>query len=250
MKNEKGFIVVETAISLMLFVFFVISILSLINLFTVQARVHYALTQAANTVSTYGYVLEVTGIANALGVAASKADEVTAEVSEITTQFEELLDSAQNLQGNTITQGETLANNVYSDVESAIADPATTISTLLNTGINEGQKATFEALIRPLVGRYLANGNLSGDDYLLANNVIDGLDGIEFYELSLSNFTTTVSDDSYITDSDGNLKIVANYDIEYQFGFLPLPFDAKLHVTQIVKTKLWLSGSGDGYDFD
>lgn len=62
--DENGYIVVETITCFILFVFLNISILSLINIVTVQARVYYALTQAAEAVSMYTYVLDVTGVAS------------------------------------------------------------------------------------------------------------------------------------------------------------------------------------------
>jgi len=55
-KDQHGYIVVETIGAFMLFVFFVASILMLINIVAVQARVHNAITQAAETVSMYSYI--------------------------------------------------------------------------------------------------------------------------------------------------------------------------------------------------
>ena len=46
-RDEGGYIVVETITSFLLFVLLNISILSLINIVTVQSRIHYAVTQAA-----------------------------------------------------------------------------------------------------------------------------------------------------------------------------------------------------------
>ncbi|MCL2813906.1 MAG: hypothetical protein FWD23_04840 [Oscillospiraceae bacterium] len=51
---ENGYITIETLGTFLPFVFLVVSILSLVNIVTVQTRVHYALTQAANTISVYG----------------------------------------------------------------------------------------------------------------------------------------------------------------------------------------------------
>ena len=65
-KDENGYIVVETIGAFTLFVFFVASILALINIVALQARVHNAITQAAQTVSMYSYVLELTGVSLSL----------------------------------------------------------------------------------------------------------------------------------------------------------------------------------------
>ena len=59
---------------------------------------------------------------------------------------------------------------------------------------------------------------------------------------------TTSSDDSRFLTGAGNVKIVVEYDIDYSFGALPLPFAKPyLHVTQEVMTRSWLSGKGEGY---
>ena len=57
-RDQGGYIVVETIACFTLFVFLMMSILSLINIVTVQARVHYAITQAAETLSMYSYTLD------------------------------------------------------------------------------------------------------------------------------------------------------------------------------------------------
>ena len=56
------------------------------------------------------------------------------------------------------------------------------------------------------------------------------------------------ANDSLLLDADGNVKIVVQYDVDYSFGALILPFEEpKLHVTQEVVTKAWLGGEGEGY---
>ena len=54
-QDQRGYIVVETIGSFLLFTLLIVSILTMINIVTVQARVHAALTQACETVSMYSY---------------------------------------------------------------------------------------------------------------------------------------------------------------------------------------------------
>ena len=66
--------------------------------------------------------------------------------------------------------------------------------------------------------------------------------GLHFYSPDLQ------GNDSQLLTSEGNVKIVVQYDVDYHFGALVLPFDQpKLHVTQEVMTKAWLGGEGEGY---
>jgi len=63
-KDERGYVIVETMGTFILFVFLMVSILSLVNIAALRAKVHHAITQAAQTLSVYSYVLE-TDIAGA-----------------------------------------------------------------------------------------------------------------------------------------------------------------------------------------
>ncbi|MDR0492005.1 MAG: hypothetical protein LBH28_12255 [Oscillospiraceae bacterium] len=86
-RDEDGYIVVETVGTFVPFVLLVISILSLVNIVTVQARVHYALTQAADSLSIYCYSLEVLGIADNLTTLDNKANRVAKEADAIKTDL-------------------------------------------------------------------------------------------------------------------------------------------------------------------
>ena len=54
--------------------------------------------------------------------------------------------------------------------------------------------------------------------------------------------------DSTLLTADGDVKIAVQYDVDYTFGALLMPAGTpKLHVTQVVLTKAWLGGKGEGY---
>jgi len=221
-RDENGYIVVETIGTFIPFLLLVISILSLVNIVTLQARVHCALTQTANTISMYSYVLHVTGAADTLVTIGGKAG-VTGE------SINSAIDGIKSLsKGNGIGTG--AGSRVLSAAERAVGDPAAVIRDIASYGINELRSLAGEQLVRPLFGRYLANGKLSGVEYLSAVNV--------------KNFNF---DDCIILDADGNIKLTVDYEIEYTFGALKLPFGPTLKVTQTVVTKAWLGGSGEGY---
>ena len=88
---------VETIGSFLLFVLLVLSILSLINIVAVQARIHYALTQAAQTISMYSYTLDVIGVADAVANNAAQAERVEQESDEFKQNLSQLLDGFESL---------------------------------------------------------------------------------------------------------------------------------------------------------
>jgi hypothetical protein len=221
-RDEDGYIVVETVGTFIPFLLLVISILSLVNIVTLQARVHYALTQAANTLSMYSYVLKATGAADDLMSMDSKANTTKENINAV-------FNGIESLAGNVFSGNN--ESNPLSSASDLLSNPKELVQLIANYGLSELKNhAIAEVLILPLVERYLANGEVTGSEYLRSVRVIN-------FDLG----------DSVIVDRNGNIKLTAEYEIEYTFGVLPLPFRPTLRVTQTVVTKAWLGGSGEGY---
>ena len=248
--DDKGYIVVETVGAFIPFLLLVISILSLVNIVTVQARVHYALTQAANTFSMYSYTLEVLGVANNLTTLDNKAGRVASEANAIRSDIDSVFSGINSVSGviGSVSAGGSLVKRVFGLGEEIAGDPKGALQLLMNYGVNELRSKAFEELARPLVGRYLANGDMSGDEYLRRAGVVnsatgaEGLEALEFYR-----FENLGIGNSVLIDANGNIKLTVYYEIKYTFGGLPLPFNPTLKMTQTAITKAWLNGSGKGY---
>ena len=247
-KDENGYIVVETIGAFVPFILLVISILSLVNIVTLQARVHYAMTQAANTISMYSYTLEVTGVANGLTALSNKAERATEKAATFKTNINGVIAGVESFSDidSALEHGEAAVNQA----SDALGDPKALLQDVLNYTVDDLLSRAFEQLARPLVGRYLSNGTMTGDEYLRSAGVmksgtdITGLSVLEFHKGSLLDLET---ENSALMDSKGNIKLVVEYEIEYRFGALPLPFKPTLKVKQTVLTKAWLNGSGEGY---
>lgn len=246
-RNEGGYIVVETIASFLLFVLLNISILSLINIVTVQSRMHYALTQAAEAVSMYTYTLNLMGVTDHLKENARKASQVEESISTVKIHIKDVIKAIDNLDASkTIVGSEALYKDVTDAVSSVREDPEAAFQYFLNFGTQEGLDALFANAIKPLIGRYLANGNMTGDQFLKTFHVEGGLDALKFYGFTVFDLNSTTNSNSRFLTENGDVKIVLEYDIDYSFGALPLPF-TKLHITQEVMTRAWLNGVGEGY---
>ena len=248
--DANGYIVVETVGAFLPFMLLVVSILSLVNIVATQARIHYALTQAANTVSMYSYTLEVLGLANHMTALDNKAYKVVRGVDDIKNDVLSVisgLDELSDLTGAS-RSARSAASRVYGWGEAAVGDPKEALRTLMSYGLNEFRNKVFEELIRPLVGRYLANDSQTADEYLTWAGVMNrntgttGLDALEFYQ-----FSNIGLGNSVMIDRNGDVKLTVEYEILYTFGVLPLPFNPTLRITQTAVTKAWLNGSGKGY---
>jgi len=221
-EDDDGYIVVETVGTFIPFILLVVSILSLVNIVTLQARVHNALTQTANTLSTYSYVLKATGAADSLMIADSKASSTGESINAVMNGIAFLSKGG----GYDASAG----TRALSAAEELVGDPRTMVQNFANYGLGELRSLASEQLVRPLVGRYLANGEASGDEYLKSVKVV--------------NFNYR---DCIIIDRNGNIKLTVDYEVEYTFGALRLPFGPTLKITQSVVTKALLGGSGAGY---
>ena len=256
LKDERGYIVVETVGAFIPFLLLVISILSLVNIVAVQARVHYALTQAANTLSMYSYTLEVLGIANDLTALDNKAYKTGLEANALRDDINGILKGLDEMSFDAIADhGIDAADRVMDFVDEAVGDPQETLSMLMNFGVNELRNQLFEVIARPLVGRYLSNGIMSGSDYLLWAGVCKTktggrsgeLDKAGLAALDFFRFSNLGIGDSVMIDRNGNVKLTVDYEILYTFFGLKLPFKPTIRITQTVVTKAWLNGSGKGY---
>lgn len=166
-RDEKGYIVVETIICFLLFVLMNFSIVSLINVVAVQARVHYALTQAAETISMYCYSLDLVGAAPHLQNMAGRAGRVEGEVNAFKSNLAAVLSGIEGLgSGRVDTEtldeigehGEALLDRTADWGEDLSADPKDMVRDLVSYGLQQGENKIFEGMVRPLIGRYLNNG--------------------------------------------------------------------------------------------
>jgi uncharacterized protein YoxC len=249
-RDSDGYVVVETVGTFIPFVLLVVSILSLVNIVTLQARVHFALTQAAKTLSMYSYTLEVTGIANELTALDDKAYKVAREANAMRDDVNAVLRGIEGFSdiSGAVDGAEAASKRIYGWGETAAGDPKAALQLLMSYGLNELRNRAFEELARPLVGRYLGNGDVTGDEYLRSVRVVNrhtgstGLDALEFFQFSNLGLGNNV-----LIDRNGNVKLTVEYEVEYTFGALPLPFRPTLSITQTAVTKAWLNGSGKGY---
>lgn len=235
-KDDGGYIVVETVVSFILYLFVVVSILSLVKIVTVQARIHNAMTQAVTSLSMYSYFFDVVGATSSIQGFDTGHEKVKADVNDFTGQVNELISSITTLD----VSGTAGSANYFFDIGQGVSqDPDAAVDYILAAVINSGADIAIDTIfslgVKKSMEQYLKIDNYSGDEYLKMSNVVDGIDGITFSKSSFLN-------------EKGEIKAVIEYDIEYKFAGLEMPFtDGKIHVTQRAVTKAWLSGNGEGY---
>ncbi len=202
--------------------------------------------QSLKTSDISGDVQSISGDAH--NATSSIIDNPVAGISQLMNLKDSASSFTKNIQNikksaNQVYQGgKNTATDVVGIGKKVKNDPKGTAQNVANYGINEGLKWGFSELVRPLIGRYLAIGNQSGDEYLKTYGVVGGLSGIRFYDFSTFNVGVIGNNDTTLLDENDNIKIVAEYDIENKFTKIKFPYD-KIHIVQVVKTKAWRSGS-------
>lgn len=271
-KDEGGYIVVETILCFVLFMLLMFSILSLVNIVTAQARIHYALTQTAETLSMYSYVLDVTGADEHIKNSAKRAEEMRGKGDALKGNMNTVINGLNTLFQDNDTSGLTAAevkswvdketgavqqvveggSGAVTEVKGWISDtaesPHQALQNVLNYALNTGGSvAVSELLMEPMVKHYLSNGLMDGESYLK----LAGVKEMHFYNINplamRQNADGTLefvtgAQNSTLMDSEGNIWITVNYVMDYSFGALPLPFAPELKISQTVKTKAWLGG--------
>jgi hypothetical protein len=212
LKNEKGTILVEFIGSFLLFFLLIISILSLVNIVTAQARVHYALTETANTLSMYGYVI-------------SAADNAPQKIKKTVGEIHDVLD---------------ILNKFGSGFSSWKGSaPSIAMNAVIGVFSGDMQVADIKKDIRQLILNNLSAGNQSGEDYLRSVR-IRNIEVTDFAPL----YAKASGKESALCDYRGNIKLTVEYEIDYTFMGLPLPFEPKLKIAQSVMTKIWFQRLG------
>jgi hypothetical protein len=139
--DNNGHIVVETIGTFIPLVLLVISILSLVNIVAVQARVHYALTQSAKALSIYTYTLKTT----------------------------------ENRSNQTVNDDLSSVAGGIGNIKSTITNIDRSLSTISSlTDITNGSSSVLTGIaVYPIVMRNLTNENISGRDFLKRFGVSD-----------------------------------------------------------------------------
>lgn len=238
LKKNGGYIVVETVLTFMLFVLLVTSILSLIGIVTIQARVHYALTQTANELSMYSYVIDALGLSDHIKKLDETGTEVQEKIDGVLSDLDTIEHSVTAVPGDTgeffdnLDALENAVGSLANTAQEVMDDPKGTFVNIVRYGLNGAKNRVMQELVmRPMLTKYLKNGEQSADTYLKACGVSAGMNGIDLSE-------------SVFIDSNGYITVIASYEIDYTFGMLPLPF-TKINVEQTAKTAAWLGGKGE-----
>lgn len=263
-KNSRGSITVEASLSMILFVFFMVCIISLINISRVQTKVGNALHLAAIDISNMSYLYYLVGLydldttisnsgedaGTAITGHLAKADTVIKDtetfLSVIATGKDEVLGAEGNISDIVETLKSTSGDaekqvqaikassaSLIDDFKGIADNPIGFVKILAQYGIGKAS-GTAKNLIAGLFAQSLmedhieAGGTITdANQYLVSLGVKDGLGGMSFLA-------------SEIFGGDDNTDI--NLVVVYRVNIFPLLGDYTIPVAQSASTRAWLYG--------
>lgn len=252
-KEEGGAIVIEATISLTAFIFAIFTILSVVNICFIQARINMALNSAAKDISQYTYLYYLFSLdevqegwyddvkdENAL------AKETIDNMAGLMGLLDSANDAANDLQEGTATSDQFTA--LYDDLKSCGGnmkslvtkykemigdDPKQFIfgmAKMAGTEIVEEVKVFLAQLMAQVFmeKNLVAGGSDTADTYLRRYNVKDGVDGLDF------NYSTLMA----YGESD-KIQLCVTYEVEV---VKILNIDYSFKIRQVTQTTSWGNG--------
>lgn len=247
-KSERGSFTIEAILSLSIFMFAFVTIVSLATIAKVESTTQYAIDQVAKEISQYYYIAERVGIANTESGGVDEIDDAVQAIFDFTdksttvasnyssttaTELGSMLDTFSGI-GNDVNEVAAAAENVYNSFGPIFEDPKSIVSALATMMDKMGKEVGYELitkiiaqpLCKALVPKYITSSS-GADETLEKMGVVDGLDGLDF-RMS-----------SFLTDQR-SINVVVVYQIKVNgFGI----FDDTLVIKQTASTAAWVTGT-------
>lgn len=262
LKDENGMVTVEATISLSSFMFAIVTILSVVNICIVQARMSYALNTTAREISQYSYLYSLTGLNDSHSQVAQAGEAGTQDITKILADVNTVYNEIENL-GNTGNQSidniddilsawdsavgsaeniEAAGGSIKATIEDIAKDPKNLLFGIAKMAASETfdlakSRLIAEPLAKAMIKKHLVStkdGDV--DQYLKALGVAPSGTGSYFESLDFSN--------SLLFPEGSSIIMIS---VSYQVKIIPLlPIDLTFDFTQTATTHGWLSGS-DSY---
>ena len=254
-EKERGAIVVEATISLTAFVFAIFTILSLVNIYYIQAKIGVALNSAAKEISQYSYLYYALGInrldadlsdgtedekklatdtIDGVGTLLNSFSEIETTVE--TTNFDELekvLVAREKVAGETETMVKTVDSLVTEYADKIGDDPKEFIIGMGKMGLSE-LKEEGKVILGQVLAKVFMKKNLKAfpgdnpDAFLKRYRVVNGMAGLDFNYTSLMAYGTS-----------NLIQLCVTYDVSV---IKLLNIDFKFTFRQVAKTNAWGNG--------
>ena len=245
MRKEKGAIVVEATISLTAFIFAIFTILSIVNICFIQAKISIALNTAAKEISQYSYLYYALGVDNL----ESKFSEGTADSKQLA---KDTIDGVGTFMSSLSGAATSVESGDFDNMVAELEKGTTSVESLVtkyseklkndpkgfilgmgkmaaNDLVGKGKALLAQVLAKTFMEKNLMSS--PGDDadaYLKRYRVVDGMDGLDF------RYTSFLAD-----GKSDEIQLVVTYKIRV---IQLLNFEYDFTIRQCCKTTAWDNG--------
>ena len=247
--GERGSFTIETILSLSVFMFAFVTLVSLSNIARLESTTQYAIDQTAKEISRYCYIADKANLLvhpsdgsekkmDSIDNAVQSMYDFSDVMSDTTSKFtgttgsdfsSKLSEIAGSVSKDDFSQMKSAAQNMYQSFGTVLEDPKGAISALAEMFASKASKAFISRIVaqplcKILSQKYMVvNGEL--DTALKKMGVVDGIDGLDF---SMSTFLM----------DERSINVVLVYKVKVKgFGF----FDQEMVIKQTASTAAWLS---------
>lgn len=245
-KGESGSVTIEATISLSAFMFAIVTLLTIVNICLVQARVAVAINTTAKELSQYSYLYSLTGFNKSEAELAQAAKDGTQDIDSIMSDINTVFNEIENL-GNT---GKSSMDNISdiskswdsavgsadkikdagsslkSTIEDIAKDPKQLMFGIAKMAASEGLNLAKSRLVAAPLSKVLCKKHLVSskggnvDDYLKHLGVVPNGNGSYIDGLDFSNSTLFPYGSNEITvDVSYDVKVIALLPIDFKFSF-------------------------------
>ena len=264
MKNkERGAIIIEASIALPMFMFMIVTLLTIVNICFAQAKIGVAINTTAKEISQYSYLYGLTGLNQKQKAMKEKGSDSEKKIDEIIEASNTLLESANGLKdgaGSVLKNPRDIANayqdisdslesgkkayqTMSSQLESIAEDPKEFIigvGYMLGNGVVDEMKSRLIAapLARTMVKKHLKSSvREEPEDFLRHLGIVPKgdsyLKGLDFTGSRL------------FPGGTDEIKIIVRYQVQV---ITLLNIDIKVNFTQCASTKAWFTGVSSAAD--
>lgn len=212
-KNQEGAIVVEATISLTTFMFLVVTILTIVNICLVQAKMGTLVHGVAKDISNYTYIYTMTGLNEREQVISGKADYARNGLETVKENSTDAFSAIESI-GNVAMDSE-FWNSM--------------LSLLTEGGIQEGKAIVIDKICKSAAEKRLETAEKSADAFLIGMGIEDGIAGLDF------------KDSSFCAGGGDDITIVVSYKVHI---IKLLGVDFEFNFEQCAATKTWCAASG------
>ncbi len=224
LKNESGSVTVEATISLSAFMFAIVTLLTIINICIVQARISYAINTTAKEISQYSYLYALTGLNASQSELESAGKEDTLPLDNVFNDINAMYNEIENL-GSTGLSTESNIDDISAKWDS--------ISGSLENMKDEKSKLIMEPLAKAMCKKHLVSTKEGDvDAYLKSLGVRPDATGSYYKGIDYNGSTL-------FPNGSNEIKICVSYDVKV---IALLPIDFSFHFEQTAITNGWLAG--------